>query len=293
VIGGRVYTLGATGLLNCLDGASGKAIWSVDILKDNDAGNISHGVCSSPLLVDEKVLVCPTGKNGPTLAAYHRDTGQRLWQGGTKQAGYGSPLLAELDGVRQVLLTDSTGVAGYDPDTGTALWEFAWSNTDKTNCSQPWPNAGGPGQVFVSTGYGKGCALVRVERGTSGVWSATPRWQSRAMKTKFTSAVEHRGHIYGLDDGILECLDLKKGKIVWKDGRYGHGQILLAGDLLIVQAEDGEVVLVDPSPEGLRELGRLPALAGKTWNHPAVAGRYLLVRNDQEAACYELELDEN
>jgi outer membrane protein assembly factor BamB len=245
------------------------------------------------LLVGDQVLVCPTGANGLSLVAYDRDTGQRRWQAGKHQASYSSPLLAELAGVPQVLLCDSAGVSAYEPGTGKALWEFPWTNTDKINCGQPWPNAGGPGQVFVSTGYGKGSALFRVERAADASWSVTPRWRGRAMKTKFTTAVEFRGHMYGLDDGILECLDLKTGKVVWKDGRYQHGQVLLAGDLLLVQAENGTVVLVEPSPTGLRERGRLPALDGKTWNHPAVAGRYLLVRNDQEAACYELALAEN
>src|SRR5262249_50361290 len=115
---------------------------------------------------------------------------------------------------------------------------------------------------------------------------------STSMKTKYTTPVLHRGYLYGLDDGILECLDLKTGKKVWKDGRYQHGQVLLAGDLLLIQAENGEVVLVEPSPDGLRELGKFAALEGKTWNNPALAGKYLLVRNDHEAACYELALEQ-
>jgi outer membrane protein assembly factor BamB len=100
--------------------------------------------------------------------------------------------------------------------------------------------------------------------------------------------VFHNGHIYGLDDGILECVDPLTCKRIWKDGRYQHGQVLLAGDLLIVQMENGQVALVEAAPAGWRELGRFTALSGKTWNNPALAGRYLLVRNDHEAACYEL-----
>ena len=108
------------------------------------------------------------------------------------------------------------------------------------------------------------------------------------MKTKFTTPVLYRDHMYGLDDGILECLEPRLLALKWKDGRYGHGQVLLAGDRLIVQAENGTVVLVEPSPEKLIERGRIPALSSRTWNNPALAGRMLLVRNDREAACYEL-----
>jgi outer membrane protein assembly factor BamB len=288
VAGNRVYTVGATGLLNCLDGGTGRGIWAVNIQEDNHAdGPLLHGVSGSPLVVDGLVIVSPTGADGPLLAAYNLD-GKRVWQGGHTQAGYDSPLLAELDGVRQVLLGDTAGVAGHDLRTGKRLWGFAWTNTDGVNCSQPIPNAGGPGRVYFATGYGKGSVLVRVKRSAGGPWSAEAVWTSRAMRTKFTTAVLHRGHAYGLDDGVLACQDLGSGRRLWRDGRYGHGQVLLAGDLLLVQAEDGEVVLIEPAPGGLHELGRLDALTSKTWNNPALAGRLLLVRNDREAACYEL-----
>ncbi len=286
IAGGRVFAVGATGLLNCLHGATGRALWSVNILDDNQAENISHGVCGSPLVVDDSVVVSPTGGNGLSLAAYDRDTGRRRWQGGVHQASYSSPLLARLHGVPQILLFHSDGVTSHDPASGAILWDFPWTNGQKVNCSQPVPCA--DDRVLVSTAYGKGCALVRVTHSPDGAWRCETVWQNSRMKTKFTSAVIHEGFVYGLDEGILECLDLGRGRQRWKDGRYGHGQVLLAGDLLLVQAENGSVALVAPNPRGLSELGRLPALEGKTWNTPALAGPLLLVRNDHEAACYEL-----
>src|SRR5947199_307435 len=115
IAGGRVYAVGATGLLNCLDGANGRPLWSVNILQDNQAASLAfHGVCGSPLVVDDLVIVSPTGKNGPSLAAYHKDTGQRIWQGGNDQASYSSPMLADLAGQRQILLFNMVGVAGHD-----------------------------------------------------------------------------------------------------------------------------------------------------------------------------------
>jgi outer membrane protein assembly factor BamB len=291
IAAGRVFTVGGAGLLNCLDGATGRTIWSVNILDDNGAENIEHGVCGSPLAVEGRVLVCPTGKGGPSLAAYDCATGKRAWRAGQDQASYSSPLLTEFAGVPQVLLYTSVGVSAHDPEDGRLLWSFPWSNREGVNCSQPIPNAGGTGQVFVSTGYGKGAALFRVERGPNGCWLTRSLWQSGGMKTKFTTAVLHGGCAYGLDDGVLACLDLASGERLWKAGRYGHGQVLLAGDLLLVQAENGDVVLVAPDPSDLRELGRVHALSSKTWNNPALAGRFLLVRNDREAACHELALE--
>jgi outer membrane protein assembly factor BamB len=291
IVGGRVYSVGATGILNCLDGATGRAVWSLNILEDNQADNISHGVCASPLVVEDKVIVCPTGADGPSLVAYHRETKVRLWRAGKYQASYGSPVLTDLAGTRQILLYTSEGVAAHDPADGHVLWDFPWTNNQRVHCSQPVPHAGAPDQVFLSTDYDKGCTVLAVERLSDGSWACRQKWQSNRMQTRFTTAVVHDGYAYALDGAILACLDLATGKKYRKFGRYEYGQLLLAGDLLLVQAEKGDVVLVEPSPQECRELGRIHALSGKTWNNPALAGKYLLVRNDQQAVCYELTLE--
>jgi outer membrane protein assembly factor BamB len=287
----RVYTVGATGILNCLDGATGRKRWSVNILTDNHAENIAHGVCGSPMVLGDWVIVCPTGAGGPSLAAYHRKTGKRAWQTGTDQGSYGSLLFAKLHGVPQILLYTSQGVTAHDPDTRRLLWSFPWTNNMEINCSQPIPHAGAANHVLVSTGYGKGAALFRV-RHEGGEWTTEMLWENRRFRTKFTTAVVRDGYAYGLDEGYLACLDLKTGRVRWKGEHYEHGQVLLAGDLLLVQAEKGYVALVEASPERFRELHRLAALKGRTWNNPALAGRYLLVRKDRQAACYELPLAE-
>ncbi len=288
---GRVYAVGVTGILNCLDGRNGRRIWSVDILKDNHAENIAHGVCASPLVLEDVVLVCPTGSDGPSLVAYDRETGRRAWSGGTHGASYSSPLVAELCGTSQVLLFNSAGISGHELGSGKELWFFAWTNSATTNVAQPIVHAAGADRVFISTGYDTGCTLLQITASADESWHVEPLWSNNHLKTKFCSAVAIDGFVYGLDDGILACLNLTTGVRKWKAGRYGHGQVLLAGKLLLVQAESGDVILIDPSPMKLRELGRIPALTGKTWNNPALAGSYLLVRNDHEAACYELRCE--
>jgi outer membrane protein assembly factor BamB len=294
VVGDRVYTVGATGLLNCLQAASGQALWSVNILADNGAENLAHGVSGSPLVVDDLVVVSPTGSNGISLAAYHKDTGRRAWQAtAAAQASYSSPLLAALAGVAQILLYDSAGVTAHDLSTGQVLWSFPWTNSDRNNCTQPIAGAGAADQVFVSTGYGKGSALFRVAHPSAGPWEPQLLWKSRALSSKFSTAVVYNDHIYGLDDGVLVCVKLATGGRCWREGRYHHGQLLLAGDLLLVQAESGEIFLIAPTPTGLRELGHFAALHEKTWNNPALAGRLLLVRNDREAACFELPQEQD
>ncbi|HXT57993.1 MAG TPA: PQQ-binding-like beta-propeller repeat protein [Pirellulales bacterium] len=288
VAGDSVYSLGATGLLNCLDRQTGKRRWSVDVLADNDAGNLMHGLSGSPLVVDRWVIVSAGGGQGKSLVAYDRDTGRRVWRAGSDPAGYGSPLLCTLAGRRQIVILNRPGLAAHDVETGRVLWTYAWPNSTETNCSQPAPY--GEKRLFVSSGYGKGCSLLEVDRREAGEWQVRCLWATRSLKTKFASAVLYEGHAYGLDDGILCCVDLADGGRRWKAGRYGHGQVLLAGDKLIVQAESGEAALVAADPAEHRELGRFAALAGKTWNYPALAGCWLLCRNDREAACYELSL---
>ena len=145
-------------------------------------------------------------------------------------------------------------------------------------------------RVFISKGYSKGADLLHVERGSSSEWSAENVWETRAMKTKFSNVAIHEGYAYGLDDGILACVDLKNGKRQWKRGRYGFGQILLVEDVLLVLAEDGRVIMVDPTPEKHLELGEFQAISGQTWNTLCLYGDLLLVRNGEEAACYRLPL---
>ncbi|MBT3603144.1 MAG: hypothetical protein HN521_08770, partial [Candidatus Latescibacteria bacterium] len=145
-------------------------------------------------------------------------------------------------------------------------------------------------RLFVSSGYGVGCQLIQIEKNDQGNFSATTLWKNNRLKAKFTNVVHKAGYIYGLDDGILVCLDVETGKRKWKRGRYGHGQLILVEDLLLIQTEHGDVVLVDATPESYTERASFPALNDRTWNNPTFAAPYLLVRNDQEAACYQLAL---
>ena len=286
---GRIYTLGGTGRLNCLDARSGKRVWSVDVLRENDAANARYGASSSPLVVDSLVVVAAGERKDRSLSAYDRQSGKMRWRAGTDRAAYSSPLIAVIEGVPQILIHNAAAVAAHDIASGRLLWCYPWANEGGVNCSQPLPLDDGSGRVLVTTGHAKGCALVEVHH-AAGRWTTHTVWTSRQLSTKFTNLVTRDGFLYGLDNGILACLDLKDGRRRWKAGRYGHGQVLLVDDLLIVQAEDGSIALVEVTPDTHRELGRVAAIEGKTWNHPALAGAYLLVRNDREAACLKLPL---
>ncbi len=298
---GKVYALGATGILNCLDGRNGKQLWSKDLMKEcgtnaeEESNAVYWGRAGSPLVVDDLVIVPGGGPaNGPwiSLLAYDKTTGKLMWQAGSHQISYSSPALAVLGTVRQVLIVNQDNISAHDPRTGEILWERAWpgSSTSSANSSQV-VSVGGD-RCFVSKGYTGGSSLFAVKRDEKGNWSTETLWHnSRLLLTKFTNVVIRSGFVYGLSDGILECVELETGKRRWKEGRYGHGQILRVGDLLLVSTELGEIVLLELSSDGRRELGQFQALEGQTWNNPSLFGRYLLVRNSDEAACYELPLE--
>jgi outer membrane protein assembly factor BamB len=299
---GVVYATGATGWLHAIEGPTGKVLWRKNVLDDLGIDAAAHdaavawGRAGSPLVTETLVIVPGGGPLGGesggavSLAAYDRGTGARVWTGGDEQISYVSPMLVTYAGRDVVLTVHEASVAAHDPADGRRLWSFPWpghSNSDAT-CSQPHVLA--DGRIFISKGYGIGAALFEPEPGVEPP-RFRPTWsQSALLKTKFTNAVIHDGHAYGLSDGILECVRVADGKRMWKGGRYGQGQVLRVGGLLVVQAESGEIVLVACESEKHVVRGRLAALAGQTWNNPAISGDRLLVRNAEEAACYMLPL---
>ncbi|MBS0207326.1 MAG: PQQ-binding-like beta-propeller repeat protein [Planctomycetes bacterium] len=286
---GRVYTFGALGRLNCLDGATGQPVWSKSLydesIEEQKKLFPEWGKSCSPLVVDDLVIISRGVHPFNSLEAYDAATGDLRWSAGGAASAYDSPALATFDGTRQVVIVNAESVDAHDLLTGKLLWHYRWEGA-MPKVPQPVPiNAQ---ELWVGAGYGVGCKLLKVLH-VRNEWSTEQLWQSKQLKPKFTNIIVRDGFAYGLDDGkTLVCLDLGNGKAKWRSGRYGHGQVLGVDGLLLVQSEDGEIVLVDATPEKATELTRFQALHDKTWNQPVLAGRYLLVRNDQEAACYEL-----
>jgi outer membrane protein assembly factor BamB len=287
VAGQRVYTLGSTGLLNCLELETGKGVWSKDVVRDNQGEVNEWGMSCSPLVVDDLVVVSAGGRKDRSLVAYRTATGEFAWGDGTDGTGYSSPRLATLAGIPQILIFNSGGVSAHELSHGKTLWKYPWPG-GHPHVSMPviLPDD----RVLVSSGYGVGSELIKITKDAEGKFTATRLWKSNRLKAKFTNVVYREGFIYGLDDGIMVCLDASTGEQRWKEGRYGHGQEILVKDLLLVTAESGQVILMDPNPQQSRELTHFAAFNGKTWNPPALAGEYLLVRNDKEAACYRLPI---
>lgn len=281
----KLYTLGATGVLNCLNPLNGEVFWSTNIVKDCGGALIEWAAAGSPVIHDDLVLVNPA-TSSTFLAAYNRLTGERRWLAKKAQAGYATPIVAKIGGKNQVIMYRASGVGGYSPEDGSELWFFEWINNTKINVAQPMvlPDE----SIFISTGYGGGSARLELSR-EGGTWSAKSLWERpNRFKLKFNGGIIRGNHVYGLDESVLACFDLEKGERTWKRGRYGYGQMLMVEDRLLILTEQGEVALVEVNPQAMNELVRFQAIEGKTWNHPVLNRGLLFVRNDTEAACFDL-----
>jgi outer membrane protein assembly factor BamB len=282
---GRVYALGALGSLACLEGATGKSLWTHDIVAENGAIMPQWGKSCSPLVYQDMVIVSAGGRNGKSLVAYDADTGEVRWAAGDDASSYSSPTVLTLNGQPRIVIVNERYVTAHDPADGRVLWKQIWPDDTAASPNVSQPLAVDDQHILLSKGYGVGSALWKVD---SAAGSVEELWRANNMKTKFTNAVLLGDHAFGLDEGVLSCLEVRTGKKTWKKGKYGHGQVLLVGELLLVQSEKGDVALVKADPRAYRELTRFVAVSGQSWNCPALAGNRLLVRTDQEAACYEL-----
>ena len=282
---GLVYSLGANGDFYCLSAKTGKPKWSKNILTDNQAKNTHWAMAGSPLIADEKVIVTPGGVSGKSIVAYHRLTGAPIWRSLNDRAGYTSPILATLAGRKQIVWISAERAVGLAVEDGKLLWEFPFPALMDMNCSQPV--VVDESNVLLSSAPGPGAALLKITKNGDG-YAARAVWQNNRLKNKFNSSVFYQGYIYGFDESVLACVDAKTGELKWKGGRYGYGQLLLAGGHLVVLTEDGAVVLVRATPEGHQELARFSAIEGRTWNIPAIDHGLLLVRNTTEMACFRL-----
>jgi len=285
--GGRAYTFGATGIVNALDAGTGAVLWSRNASSDAGVKIPGWGFASSPLVVDDMVIVAASGK----LIAYDIATGAPRWTGPDGGDSYSSPQLVTIEGVPQVVLMSAIGATGVAPADGKLLWKYAWESG--TRIMQPVVTA--EGDLVITAGDamgGVGMRRIAISKGSAG-WSAEQRWTSSGIKPSFNDSVVLNGYVYGFDGGILACIDVRDGARKWKGGRYGQGQMILLRDqgLLLVTSEEGQLALVKAAPDQFTELGHIPALEGKTWNHPVLAGDRLLVRNGDEMIAFRLPLD--
>lgn len=281
---GRVYAFGATGILNALDAKTGKLVWSRNVATETKTEVPGWGFAGSPLVVDDVVIVAADA----TLAGYDVATGRPRWVGPIHRGSYSSPHRTTIDGISQVLLLGGSGVTSLAPANGALLWEHAWQGVAIV---QPALTADGVVINTIGGTGGNGTRRLAVAHSPGG-WNVEERWTSNGLKPYFNDFVVHKGYAFGFDGSILACIDMETGKRMWKGGRYGNGQLLLLADqdLLLVLSDEGDLALVEATAGGFKEIASVPALEGKTWNHPVLVRDVLLVRNGAEMAAFRLSL---
>ena len=267
---GRVYTFGATGILNALDAATGAVVWTRNAAADAEVETPGWGFASSPLVVNDLVIVAASGR----LAAYDVATGHPRWFGPTGGLGYSSPHLMTIDGVAQILLLRGSRSTSVAPSDGTLLWEHR---------SQPGASIVQPALVTerdvlvagADTMGGVGMRRLAVAHDSKG-WTVEERWTSRGLKPYFNDFIVHKGHAYGFDGSILASIDLQDGARKWKGGRYGNGQLVLLPDqdLLLVLSEEGELALVRAMPDQFTELARFQGTRRQDLEPPGTGRRH-------------------
>lgn len=283
---GRLYALGGNGELRCLNASDGALLWRRDIIKESSAPMLEYGCSGSPLVVDDLVVVLPGGSGGKSVVAFDRLTGEPRWSVLDDRQAYVSPALIAPDGERQLLVVAAKRTIGLALADGRVLWEFHWGEPMMgRNVAQPVVWQGN--RFLLSAGYDVGSVAFELTKASVG-WQATESWRNKFLKNKFTSSIFWQGHIYGLDEEMLTCLDATTGERKWKDGRYGYGQPVLVNGHLVILCGNGDLALVKATPTQHEEIARFPAIKGKTWNHPAIESGRLLVRNAVEMACFDL-----
>lgn len=277
---GRVYSFGATGILNVLDARNGEVIWSRNVAESTGTGIPEWGFSSSPLVCADLVIVALAG----TPIAFDLASGEQLWMGEYGSNGYSSPHYFEIEGIPQVVLMCDSGAVSMVPEDGTVLWEYHWPHTDRILQPAQCPN----GDILLSTGGGLGMKRLKVSR-DSNTWTIREEMSAVQLKSFFNDFVIHGNFAFGFSGPFVECVDILEGGRKWKSGRYGGQLILLADqEALLVLTEKGEVALLSADPEKFMEIGRIPAIEGKTWNHPVVVGDVVLLRNSQEMLAFKI-----
>ena len=290
--GDRVYAVGATGIFHCLEAATGERIWSHDLLEEFGASNLSWGVSFSPLVEGNLVLTNPGGRDGKSIVAFDKMSGKVAWQALDDSASYSSPIVVRAAGCRQAVFFTGSYVAGIDPTDGTVLWKYPWKNSTDVNAATPIAFSARIGDVMadyvlVSCDYGKGCCLLKLAASADGV---VPQrvYESTRMRNHFSSSVCLSTDLYGFDDDMLACMDMRTGTICWKQRGFNKGSLTAVANHLVILGEYGRLAVAEATPVEYREIASFQFSESKCWTVPVVANGKLYLRDEERIACYAL-----
>ena len=240
---------------------------------------------ASPVVIGDMLVIVVGAQHGKSLVALNKASGEVLWTSLSDLGGYSTPIHIEVDGTEQIVVLTGKFVVGVAADDGHELWRHPWETTLDANVATPIYH---DGRLFISTGYGTGCALFELSA-NNGVAEAKELWDSKSMKNYFSTSVLHNGHLYGFNNTMLTCMEFETGDVTWRARGFNKGSVLLADGKLIILGERGTLALAETSLEEYKEISRVEAFDGKTWTVPTVAGGKLFLRNEEELVCLNLK----
>lgn len=291
--GDRVYTLGAGGQLHCLEAATGHVLWHHNLAQELGASGGQWGLAFSPLIEGDLLIATPGGK-GTAVVAYDKKSGALAWKAQTAPAGYSSPVAFTAGDVRQLVVFTGDSVMGLAPADGRLLWNFPWATNFDVNAATPLTfhaRSGGKllDYVLVSSGYGKGCALLKITKSSSGDFTAHRVYENNSLCSHFASPVRLGQYIYGFNESALTCLDLRTGETKWKKSGFNKGSLLRVDNYLLVLGETGKLALMEASPEEPMPIATAqPLRSRRTWTMPTLSGGKLYLRDEEQATCLEM-----
>jgi outer membrane protein assembly factor BamB len=290
---GKLFSLGGTGIVNCINAETGRLLWSYQLTPETSVPD--WGFTGSPLVFGDLVYVMGGGTAKDAVlpqpcgvVALRIQDGTVAWKAGTRAASYSAPTLVRLGGADQLLAIRHNGISAFDPTSGRTLWDRPFGR-DYPLVAQPVP-VPGSSDLILSAGYGVGSCRLSVARHGESDWSVEERWKSARLKAKFSNFVVDNDAVYGIDDGVFTAISPEDGGRLWRGEKTGHGQLLWNGRWMLLTTEQGELVLARPTPQTANVVARARVFDGKLWNPPAISGQTIFLRTEREAVCLRLPL---
>ncbi len=289
---GKVYCFTSDLIVHCLDAATGKQIWKRDLVKQNHGKNI-HWQNAASVPIEGDLALVAGGGPGESMLGLNKETGAVVWKAGDEHITHSTPVLATIDGQRQVIYFMQSGLVSVAPTTGKLLWKFPFPFHVSTAIS---PVVSG-NIVYCSAGYDSGSAACRIEKTAAG-FEAVKLWQlkgNQPVSNHWSTPVCKDGFLYGMfgfkefnKKGRMKCVELATGKVRWEQYGFGQGNVILVGGRLLALNDQGELIVVEAKPDAYHEVARTKAVQGKCWSTPAFADGKVYIRSVSNSVCLDL-----
>jgi outer membrane protein assembly factor BamB len=285
----HVYAVGPTGIFHCLRADTGGMVWRHDLRQEFHGRKMRYGVSFSPLVDGELVYATPGGPDSNAVVAFDKQSGRVVWKALNDEMGYSSPIMATMAGVRQLLVLTNEALVSLSPTDGTVSWRYLWQTQNGFNIATPLAFGN---YVFISSAYGKGCALLEVRAEADGSQRPYRVYEHNRMRNYFASSVLWGDYLYGFDEMDLVCMNVRTGRLAWREKgirSFRKGSLLLVGGYLIIFGEGGTLSLAEATPAGYHEAASYRVSENKSWTVPAWAQGRLYIRDESQLVCLDWE----